>query len=166
MMDRRRFLTRITVALSGGIAALVGVPIIGYLVAPLFEKLPVDFVDVGAVDSFKVGDTTLAKMRDPSPLPWAGQLADTALWVRRRADSGEDAFQIFSVHCTHLGCPVNWRAEARIFLCPCHGGVFYADGTVAGGPPGRPLFERAWQIKDGRLLVKVEPLPTVQTKTS
>lgn len=166
MMDRRRFLTRITVALSGGIAALVGVPILGYLLAPLFRPPPVDYVDVGAVDSFKVGDTALAKMRDPSPLPWAGQLADTALWVRRRAESGDDAFQIFSVHCTHLGCPVNWRAEAGIFLCPCHGGVFYADGTVAGGPPGRPLFERDWQIKDGRLLVKVEPLPTVHTKTS
>lgn len=167
MMDRRRFLSRITVALSGGIAALVGVPILGYLLAPLFEKPAVDYVDVGSADSFHVGETTLAKFRDPSPLPWAGQLAETALWVRRRAQSGDDAFQIFSVHCTHLGCPVNWRPEAGIFLCPCHGGVYYADGTVAGGPPQRPLFERAWQIdKDGRLLVKVEPLPTVQTKSS
>lgn len=165
MMDRRRFLSRITIALSGGIAALVGVPILGYLLAPLVQRAPVDYVDVGAADSFHVGETRLAKFRDPSPLPWAGQLAETALWVRRRAETGAEAFQIFSVHCTHLGCPVNWRAEAGIFLCPCHGGVYYADGTVAGGPPQRPLFERAWQIdKDGRLLVRVEALPTVQTK--
>lgn len=167
MMDRRRFLTRVTVALSGGIAALVGVPILGYLLAPLVERPAVEYVDVGAADSFHVGETRLAKFRDPSPLPWAGQLAESALWVRRRAASGEEAFQIFSVHCTHLGCPVNWRAEAGIFLCPCHGGVYYADGTVAGGPPERPLFQRGWKIDaNGRLLVKVEPLPTVQTKDS
>ncbi len=166
MMDRRRFLTRVTVGLSGLIAALAGVPIIGYLLAPLIEPQPVQYVDVGDETSFKLGTTTLASFRDPSPLPWAGQLADTALWVRRRAQSGPDEFQVFSIHCTHLGCPVNWRADAGIFLCPCHGGVFYADGTVAGGPPGRPLYERSWQLKNGRLLVKSEPLPTVQTKSS
>lgn len=164
MMDRRRFLSRLSIALSGGIAALVGVPILGYLLAPLVEKSPVDFVDIGSADAFHVGETVLAKFRDPSPLPWAGQLAESALWVRRRAQDGDQAFQIFSVHCTHLGCPVNWRAEAGIFLCPCHGGVFYADGTVAGGPPERPLFQRGWKIEAGRLMVRVEPLPTVQTK--
>ena len=167
MIDRRRFLSRLTLALSGGIAALVGLPILGYLLAPLLRTPPIDYQDVGAADSFHIGETTLVKFRDPSPLPWAGQLADSALWVRRRAASGDKEFQVFSVHCTHLGCPVNWRAEASIFLCPCHGGVYYADGTVAGGPPERPLFERGWKIDEKRrLLVKVEPLPTIQTKES
>jgi menaquinol-cytochrome c reductase iron-sulfur subunit len=164
MMDRRRFLSRITLGLSGLIAAIVGFPILGYLLAPLVRPNPVDYVDVGAVDSFKVGETALAKYRDPSPLPWAGQLAESALWVRRREASGDQAFQIFSVHCTHLGCPVNWRPAAGIFLCPCHGGVFYEDGAVAGGPPERPLFQQAWRVENGRLLVKTEPLPTIKTK--
>lgn len=167
-MDRRSFLTKLTLALSAGIGALVGLPIIGYLLAPLVRRPDVEYVDVGAADSFRTGETVEVRFRDPSPLPWAGQLAETALWVRRRAGAGaSNEFQVFSVHCTHLGCPVNWRAEAGIFLCPCHGGVFYADGTVAGGPPERPLYTRSWKI-DGarRLLVKVEPLPTVQTKDS
>lgn len=164
MMDRRGFLSRVTIALSGGIAALVGVPILGFLLAPLVRPLPDDYVDVGAADEFTLGETTLVKFRDPSPLPWAGQLAETALWVRRRSPAGADAYQVFSVHCTHLGCPVNWRAEAGIFLCPCHGGVYYADGAVAGGPPERPLYEREWKVDGGRLLVKSQALPTVQTK--
>ncbi len=164
MMDRRGFLSRVTIALSGGMAALVGVPILGFLLAPLVRPLPDDYVDVGAADTFKLGETTLVKFRDPSPLPWAGQLAETALWVRRRKPTGADAYQVFSVHCTHLGCPVNWRAEAGIFLCPCHGGVYYADGTVAGGPPERPLYEREWKVDGGRLLVKAQALPTVQMK--
>ena len=60
--------------------------------------------------------------------------------------------------------PVNWRQDAGLFLCPCHGGVFYADGTVAGGPPERPLFERDWKVENGRLLVRPEALPTIKTK--
>jgi Rieske Fe-S protein len=57
---------------------------------------------------------------------------------------------------------VNWQAAAKIFLCPCHGGVFYSDGTVAGGPPPRPLFEREWALSGDRLLVRQQPLPTVK----
>jgi len=71
-------------------------------------------------------------------------------------------FQVFNVNCTHLGCPVNWQAGAKLFLCPCHGGVYYSDGTVAGGPPPRPLFEREWQVSGDRLLVRQQPLPTVK----
>src|SRR5439155_203485 len=101
----------------------------------------------------------------PPPSSWPGTLATgvgraaTALWVRRREQSGPQMFQVFNVNCTHLGCPVNWQAGAKLFLCPCHGGVFYSDGTVAGGPPPRPIFEREWQVSGDRLLVRQQPLP-------
>jgi menaquinol-cytochrome c reductase iron-sulfur subunit len=161
-LTRRRFLSRITVALTAGIAGLVGLPILGYLLAPLFRAPPSDPILVGKVDDFRVGQTRLVSIRDPSPLAWAGQTADTALWVRRRESSGTDMFQIFNVNCTHLGCPVNWQADAQLFLCPCHGGVYYADGTVAGGPPPRPLFERAWEVAGDQLFVRQQALPTVK----
>lgn len=160
---RRRFLARLTIGLSGVMATIVGAPILGYLIAPLFRPPPSEFVPVGALGDFPVGETKLVRFRDPSPLPWAGQLAETALWVRRREQDGPLAFQVFSVHCTHLGCPVNWRASAGLFLCPCHGGVFYADGRVAGGPPERPLFQREWRVSAGKLEVKPEALPTPQS---
>ena len=161
-LGRRAFLTRVTLGLSGAIAALVGIPIVGYLIAPLFRTLPVDFVEVGKVADFAVGQTKLVSVRDPSPLAWAGQTADTALWVRRRQDSGPLMFQVFNVNCTHLGCPVNWQASAEIFLCPCHGGVYYEDGTVAGGPPPRPLFEREWQVAGDSVRVRQASLPTAR----
>jgi menaquinol-cytochrome c reductase iron-sulfur subunit len=162
-MTRRRFLSRLTLALSGGIAALVGFPVLGYLLAPLFRSPPDDFVAVGPVTDFAVGATKLVSIRDPSPLAWAGQTADTALWVRRLSESGPQMFQIFNVNCTHLGCPVSWQAEAKLFLCPCHGGVYYDDGTVAGGPPPRPLFTREWQVSGNMLLVRQQALPTVKS---
>jgi menaquinol-cytochrome c reductase iron-sulfur subunit len=156
-MDRRRFLSRVTVGLSGAIAGLVGLPIVGYLIAPLFEREQDTYVAVGDVSRFLAGTTTLVQFDDPSPLPWAGQTAKTALWVRGISGG---SFQVFNVNCTHLGCPVNWRTEARLFLCPCHGGVYYEDGSVAGGPPPRALFERAWRVEGGKLLVKTQRLPT------
>jgi len=44
-----------------------------------------------------------------------------------------------STRCAHLGCPVRFVEAAGSFGCPCHGGVYNFDGTVAGGPPVRPL---------------------------
>ena len=156
-MDRRRFLSRVTIALSAAIAGLVGLPIVGYLIAPLFEREPDTYVPVGDLGRFPAGTTTLVQFDDPSPLLWAGQTAKTALWVRSLAVG---SFQVFNVNCTHLGCPVDWRSEAKLFLCPCHGGVYYEDGTVAGGPPPRPLSEREWRVEGGKLTVKTQRLPT------
>jgi len=51
-----------------------------------------------------------------------------------------DRFAAFSQKCTHLGCPVVFRAAARKLYCPCHEGYFAAeDGRVLAGPPPRPL---------------------------
>ena len=117
-------------------ASAVGIPMIGFIFRPLFKKLPPVWRAVGKVDSFKVGETVAVNFLQASPLPWAGETAKTAAWLRRE---GGDNFIAFSVSCTHLGCPVRWRPEADLFMCPCHGGVYYKDGEVAAGPPPLPL---------------------------
>jgi Rieske Fe-S protein len=51
-----------------------------------------------------------------------------------------DRFVAYSQKCTHLGCPVVFRAATRRLYCPCHEGYFSAeDGRVLAGPPPRPL---------------------------
>ena len=51
-----------------------------------------------------------------------------------------DRFAAFGQKCTHLGCPVQYRAEKKCLHCPCHEGFFNAeDGKVISGPPPRPL---------------------------
>ena len=87
---------------------------------------------MGKVDDFKIGETTAVEFIDSSPLPWAGVTAKTAAWLRR---TGGQDFIAFAITCSHLGCPVRWQQSARLFMCPCHGGVYYEDGTVAAGPP-------------------------------
>ena len=54
--------------------------------------------------------------------------------------SRRDRFQVFAINCAHLGCPVRWFPESGLFMCPCHGGVYYDDGARASGPPPRGLY--------------------------
>src|SRR5438445_5548902 len=109
--SRRRFLARLSIGLSSAIAAVVGVPVIGYLLSPLTRKAPRVWRPVGGVDQFEIGQTVNVAFEDASPLPWAGVTARSAAWLRR--DDAEH-FTAFTVHCTHLGCPVRWVATAQL----------------------------------------------------
>jgi len=156
LVTRRSFLGRISLALSGLAAAVVSVPIIAYLLSPLLEPAPEEWRGLGLVQNFQIGETVEVAYDEPSSLPWAGQTSRTAVWLRR---TGDRDFTAFGLNCTHLGCPVNWRAGAELFLCPCHGGVYYADGSVAGGPPPRPLVRFSVRItQDERVQVLTRPL--------
>jgi menaquinol-cytochrome c reductase iron-sulfur subunit len=152
MLNRRQFLVKLSLGLSAIGAALVGLPVVGFLVAPLLRKTPEQWQPVGPTEQFKVGETVLVTLSDPSPLPWAGVAAKTAAWLRR---DDEQTFVAFAVNCTHLGCPVRWLHDASLFMCPCHGGVFYKDGHPAAGPPPRPLTQYAVRVNNGQ----VEVLP-------
>jgi menaquinol-cytochrome c reductase iron-sulfur subunit len=157
--SRRRFLTNVTFGFSGLIGAMVGIPLIGYIFGPLIKQTPNTWQKVGLLTDFPLGQTKLAKLTDSSSLPWAGQTAETAVWVRRTA---EQQFDVFSVNCSHLGCPVNWLAEANLFECPCHGGVYYASGQVAAGPPPHDLFKHEVRLVGDEVQVLTFPLPTAR----
>lgn len=159
-MTRRRFFEKVSFALGGLCAAILGVPLLGFVFAPLFRKVPEKWLSIGKVTDFKTGQTVNVTIVDPSPLPWAGVTSKTAAWVRR-VNEGE--FIAFSVHCTHMGCPVRWLADAGLFMCPCHGGVYYSDGTVAAGPPPKPLVHLQVRVENGQVQVKTIPIPITTT---
>lgn len=160
LATRRVFFERLCVTLGGVCAAILGVPLIGFVVAPIFEKARGSWVPVGKIDDFQVGKTVSVPFPDPSPLPWAGVTAKAAAWLRR---DSEDKFIAFSVNCTHLGCPVRWLQTAELFMCPCHGGVYYKDGTVAAGPPPHPLTRFEVRVANGQVEIKAAPIPITTT---
>ena len=43
-------------------------------------------------------------------------------------------------------------------MCPCHGGVYYKDGTVAAGPPPKPLTKYEVRILKDEVQIKTSPL--------
>jgi menaquinol-cytochrome c reductase iron-sulfur subunit len=147
-ISRRTFLERIIFFLGGVVSMMLGIPLAGYVFKPLFTALPPVWRPVGKVDSFKIGETVAVTYLQDSDLPWAGVTAKTAAWLRRES---EDQFTAFTLSCTHLGCPVRWRPEAKLFMCPCHGGVYYQDGTVAAGPPPHPLPRYPVRVVDGQV---------------
>jgi menaquinol-cytochrome c reductase iron-sulfur subunit len=151
---RRRFLTRLSIAAGSLAAAIVALPSIGFLLG--LRKAPMVWRNVGKVEDFQIGATVEVKFLDPSPMPWAGVTAETAAWLRR---VDEQQFKAFSVDCTHLGCPVRWLSTADLFMCPCHGGVFYADGRVASGPPPKPLTTYPVRVENGQVQILTSPLP-------
>jgi len=155
---RREVLTLVSAGLSGLIATIVAIPVVGALVAPLVRPEPGEWRPVGPVDSFKVGETKDVTFLDSSPLAWAGPAANTAAWLRRVDDQ---QFQAFAINCTHLGCPLRWLAQANLFMCPCHGGVFYKDGAVAAGPPRQPLSVYPVRIRNGQVEIQTSAIPIV-----
>jgi menaquinol-cytochrome c reductase iron-sulfur subunit len=155
-LSRRRFFARITIAAGSAIGALAGIPVLGFVLAPLVRPTPSFWRPVGAVGSFTIGQTVKVDFTDPSPLPWSGITARTAAWLRR---VGENEFIAFSINCRHLGCPVRWVDGAKLFMCPCHGGVYYEDGSVAAGPPPEPLARYVVRVTDGQVEIETSPIP-------
>jgi Rieske Fe-S protein len=72
------------------------------------------------------------------------------LLVRR----GENV-RAFSTTCTHLGCQVHWKPEEKTFFCPCHDGVFDADGNPVSGPPPTPLVQNPVEIRGSSIFVSM-----------
>lgn len=155
-LSRRKFLARLSLTLTCGAAAGLAVPVLGFIFAPLFRREPQNWRPVGALSSFKIGETVAVRFEDASPQRWAGVAARTAAWVRRES---ETSFVAFSINCSHLGCPVRWMPAANLFLCPCHGGVYYQDGTVAAGPPPRPLTRYPVRVSGTEVEILTGPIP-------
>jgi Rieske Fe-S protein len=148
------------VALNALAGAVMAIPVIGYVFSSFAHKriAPQEWIGLGDIAKYPAGQTRLATFRNPFTRPWDGPTADISCWVRRVDDN---KFQVFAINCTHLGCPVRWFQESRLFLCPCHGGAYYEDGTQAAGPPPRGLFEYTVKIENGQLFIRGGILPTL-----
>jgi menaquinol-cytochrome c reductase iron-sulfur subunit len=162
--SRRVFLFKLSLLVNGAVGAVLAVPILGFLLKPAFRKSSSEnsWIPLGQLSDFPEGETRLVNFRNPITTPWDGQTGDIPCWVRRVSGS---TFQVFAINCAHLGCPVRWFAQSKLFLCPCHGGAYYADGSRASGPPERGLFEYDHKVVDGNLMVSVGKMPTLAAQT-
>lgn len=158
--SRRGFLIKLGVLLNGIGAAAIAAPLLRYLFSPVTRgRSPgrLAWVSLGPAAKFPAGQTRFATYRNPAVGPSDGETAKVACWVRN-VDGRR--FQVFAVNCAHLGCPVRWFPQSDLFMCPCHGGVYYADGSRASGPPERGLFEYRYKIAGGDLFIEAGDMPT------
>src|SRR5215469_16250569 len=159
-LTRRGLLTKLAILFNGLVGIALAVPIVGFLLSAIMRgrgNAYLAWVPLGTVNEFPEGETRLATFRNPYVTPTDGQTADTPCWVRHIEGN---QFQVFAINCMHLGCPVRWFLQSGLFMCPCHGGVYYRDGSRASGPPERGLFEYPNRVENGLITIQAGELPT------
>jgi menaquinol-cytochrome c reductase iron-sulfur subunit len=159
-LSRRKFFMKLGILFNGLAAIVLALPVARFLLSSITrgrENGYLSWVRLGDVANFPEGETRMATFRNPLVMPTDGKTVDTACWVRRIAG---DQFQVFAINCAHLGCPVRWFQQSGLFMCPCHGGAYYRDGSRASGPPERGLFEYPYKIENGALTIDAGQLPT------
>jgi Rieske Fe-S protein len=161
-VSRRTFLMNVGIALNAAVGALIAIPILGFILGPVTKRKEyLSWVDLGDPGQFKSGETRLVQFINPFTTSWDGDTAKIPAYVR---STSPGKYVVFAVNCAHLGCPVRWFQESQLFMCPCHGGVYYADGSRASGPPERGLFEYPTKIQNGRLMIDAGQMPTLQNR--
>ena len=56
--------------------------------------------------------------------------------------------------CTHRGCIVEWKADQKAFVCPCHDAKYSPDGKVLKGSAEKPLPTYEAKVEGDSVLVK------------
>lgn len=162
--SRRSFMMSVGIALNAAVALAIATPVVAYLLGPVLRRKEYrQWIVIGNVGDFQPGETKLVTFTNPFSQPWDGASSKVPAYVRCSAP-GE--LTVFAINCAHLGCPVRWFAESQLFMCPCHGGVYYADGSRASGPPERGLFTYERKVEDGKLMIQAGQLPTLGNRAS
>ncbi|HZZ72336.1 MAG TPA: ubiquinol-cytochrome c reductase iron-sulfur subunit [Pirellulales bacterium] len=158
---RRSFLQWFAVGLGAVAAVAVSLPLVGY-----FFRVPkrrTMWVPLGPAEQFPLAETRVATFDNPLRTPWDGSSATTSIFVRREQDNAAgEQFLVLLANCAHLGCPVSWFPQSGLFMCPCHGGVYYATGERASGPPPRGLFPCNWRVRAGQLEIEAPHFPSLR----
>jgi Rieske Fe-S protein len=157
VVTRRWMLLGMGALFNGLVGLAVAVPVVRYLLGPVKRKGAYNsWISLGSVDQFPAGETRLATYENPFNRPWDGETAKVACWVR---NVDTKTFQVFAINCAHLGCPVRWFPQSSLFMCPCHGGAYYQDGSRASGPPERGLF--TYKLVNNELHIDAGQMPTL-----
>jgi Rieske Fe-S protein len=160
---RRAFFRWVTGALGAVAGAMVGIPVLGYVVG--LRKQKIYWVAMGPVADFPLNETRHITFDNPLRQPWDGITSQTGVYVRNvgpEAEHGTERFMVLAINCAHLGCPVSWFPQSGLFMCPCHGGVYYSDGARASGPPPRGLYHCVWRVRKGTIEIQAPHYPTLQ----
>ena len=149
MNPRRRAFLKTSV-LTGVAAALTGVPLLSYVIAPALKKGTGKWIDFGPADRLKSGEIEMLSYEFMVKDGWLVLPQRGFVWAKI---SGPEKITVFSSTCTHLACNVIWRKEKQIFECPCHSGHFDMDGRPIAGPPSKPLVVLDHKMEEGNLKV-------------
>jgi menaquinol-cytochrome c reductase iron-sulfur subunit len=157
VLDRRRFLERGILAIFAGLGALLGMPIVSYILSPIFKiredlAASTQWAPIAPLSEFQ----TVGHLPKVFDVPyrvkegWRFRETSRPVFVVKK---GEEVI-VLTAYCTHLGCPTFWSEPQQKIVCPCHGGLYNNLGQVIGGPPPRDLPRLTYKIEDGIVYLK------------
>jgi Rieske Fe-S protein len=153
-ISRRDFIKVTTGVIGGVIIAVIGVPVVDYLIDPALQKNKAGApIVIGKLENIPVSipypfSFTITKING-----WERTSSSFGGFILRKSEDPNDIL-ILSSRCTHLSCRVNWKEEANAYVCPCHDARFDIDGNVIDGPPPAPLAHFEFMVAaDGTITI-------------
>ena len=171
-VDRGTFLSLATIGVGGLIGAGATLPALGFGVLPSFmgDGVETHDVDLGPISNFPEGRYVIVTYLEN---PEQGEVSRRTAFIRNNGptEEGVPSFTALFSRCVHLGCPVQPNGPideeemqevngvelrpvlAASFGCPCHGGLYDAEGNRSAGPPVRSLDRYEFSVRNGNLVL-------------
>lgn len=159
-MSRRQFLAYTLGGASAFMAVGPLVPMLRFAVDPILQpKEEADWIKV--VEVSKITDRPQRFKFEIHQIDgWYESYPELEVWITKN-NQGE-IFALSPV-CKHLGCTVNWGADANQYICPCHDARYSLDGnnlTIASAP----LDEYAVKVSEDGFVYVGQLGPNKQVK--
>jgi menaquinol-cytochrome c reductase iron-sulfur subunit len=180
---RRSLLGFAAVGIGAIFSAILGFPIVCYVIDPRHRKGPksaMKLVEGAKLDELVLNKPVQGVVRDTRTDGWTLYPNDVIgrVWVVQIGPPPQNPLamtaaekaaylKVFSTICPHLGCSVNLGGTA--FLCPCHGANFTLMGAQAGegNPAKRGMDELDWEIDEAdptRIKVEYKNYKSLEAK--
>jgi ubiquinol-cytochrome c reductase cytochrome b subunit len=150
---RRGFMRMMIGGISALITLAIGVPLIGNLIGPSFQRRRLTWSKIADIRSLPVGEPQKIDFSFNTKDAYLTETVMHSVWIVKGRSS---EVTIYSPICPHLGCHYDWNPQSKTFVCPCHGSIFSIDGKVLGGPAPRPLDTLPFRVENGMLYVQWE----------
>ena len=139
---RQRFLSGLVTGLVLLVAVGATLPVVRFLIPPVQAQFGADRIRAASVAQLPENSARLIRFGGEQILliqPTTGRY-----------------FALGST-CTYMAaCRLEWSAERRQLLCPCHGCVYDVRGNIVEGPPSLPLTRFAVERLDDQIYISRE----------
>ncbi len=155
LSGRRSFLGVLLGFIGAATGILLSVPLFRFALHPLLAATTeTAWSDLGAEDEFAELNVPAKRVIKIEQLDgWRRIVSEKAVYVIKGKDG---KLRVLSAVCPHLGCAITWGEAKQQFVCPCHVGIFAADGALVSGPPPRAMDDLEHRIENGRLQVRYQ----------
>lgn len=117
-----------------------------------------DWLPVAKVGEIKGDEPLLRQVFVEHRAGWSATRRGHSVFVLPGAER-----RMVSAVCPHEGCEVEWSAEQKKFLCPCHDSAFGPDGARLSGPAQSDLTRLTTRVNGDTLETQFSDASTPST---